>query len=291
MVGDRIIQCPHCWNRGVMPEESAGRQVWCYQCGNGFHAAELHFARGAAAPGQVWINPADRMPMVVISPGKALVGGGHPDEGGSLFPVTLKAYSLAIHPVTNAQYRRFILDTGHHPPHHAGLEQPVWQDDDFPPELADHPVVGVSWEDADDYCRWAGLRLPTELEWEKAARGDDGREYPWGAKWDDGRCCAWEHTRTRRAGTHSVAAFPEGASPYGLLNMAGNVWEWCADWDDWEAYARYRQGDLRLPHHGERRILRGGSWRNADPTDFRCAARNCTEPRVTDDTFGFRPAR
>ena len=150
--------------------------------------------------------------MVLIPAGDFFYGDGKQR-------IHLPIFALARTPVTNAQYKAFVDAAGHPVPNN-------WLGGRIPAGKEDHPVVRVTWEDAQAFCGWAGCRLPTEQEWEKGARGTDGRVYPWGDRWELGRC------NSKEAGindTTPVGLYPSGASPYGLLDMAGNVRQWCED--------------------------------------------------------------
>ena len=235
-------------------------------------------------------NPKDGTKLILIPAGEFICGSDkYSDEGGGEFKVDLPAYYIAETAVTNAQYKKFVDATGHRPPDQADWGRPVWSGNSFPPDKSDHPVVCVRWEDAKAYCDWAGLRLPTELEWEKAARGTDGREYPWGNTWDQNKCRNYE--TNGKDTTCSVKDYPAGVSPYGCCNMSGNVWEWCADWCDSDAYSIYKTGNLTQPSSEGARVVRGGSWRVGNTDLLRCAYRFGDAPDNRRDNIGFRCAR
>lgn len=232
-------------------------------------------------------NQIDGSLLLLVPGGKFLAGGPRSDEGGGQpFAVELPPYYLGMHAVTNGLYARFLSERK---PGDADLAKWVGLDCFcFVRKSAsgfeayggkeDHPVVQVSWYGAAAYCRWAGLRLPSELEWEKGSRGVDGREYPWGNEWETRKCRNDKNNGGET--TSSVWSYPAGCSVWGHYQMSGNVREWCADMYEDGAYARYKRGDL-TPPSGDTiafRVLRGGSWRDAAPARFRCAYRHYSAP-------------
>jgi formylglycine-generating enzyme required for sulfatase activity len=148
----------------------------------------------------------------------------------------------------------------------------------------------VNWHDASAYCQWAGLRLPTEAEWELAVRGYGALKYPWGADWEDGRRVCWSNQKGPKGSTAPVFDHPEGVSRLGSFQQSGNLWEWCEDaWDE-TVYSRYAKGDFSTPSSGQYRGLRGGSWGNVIPRIFRGGYRDGYDPDLRDDSTGFRVA-
>ncbi|HME91321.1 MAG TPA: SUMF1/EgtB/PvdO family nonheme iron enzyme [Myxococcaceae bacterium] len=214
--------------------------------------------------------------------------------------IHLSAFSIDRLPVTFADFEAFIQSSGYAREElwspegwsfvrSSGLVRPRFLGE---PEWAHvtgarQPACGVSFWEADAYARFVGKRLPTEAEWEKAARGADGRLYPWGNGWDPGRC-SFRGGPVRAA--PPVGQFPSGASPYGVLEMAGGVWEWCADWYHPGEYARSPERNPTGPAIGEVKVARGGAW-NALPLQNRTANRNAWKPTARFSNLGFRCAR
>lgn len=210
----------------------------------------------------------------------------------------LKGYYIDKYLVTNAQYARFIAATGHRPPPH-------WTNGKIPPGIELHPVTMVSWYDAQKYAKWAGKRLPTEAEWEKAARGNDGRRWPWGNNMDVDNL----NTYYNIGSTTEVTRYKSGASPYGVMDMAGNVSQWIADdflpYPGSDAPSELFEGKVAVaqtptdrsmkvvdlvPVKGKYKILRGGSWKS-DPFSTSTFHRNYSWPHYASDFFGFRTVK
>jgi len=230
------------------------------------------------------------MPFMHIPAGEFLMGSDPKVDTDALEDeqpqqrVYLDGYWMGKTPVTNAQYAAFVKATGHQAPGH-------WQSSTIPSGKEHHPVVNVSWEDAAAFCTWASqvtrreVRLPTEAEWEKAARGADGRIYPWGNTNPNARRCNFALNINSTTPVERYS--PHGDSPYGCADMAGNVWEWCADWFDSRYYKATPARNPLGPQKGQDRVLRGGSW-NSNAKNVRSAHHYWFAPTGMYDGLGFR---
>jgi sulfatase modifying factor 1 len=257
------------------------------------------------------------LPVLVTVPAGAFVMGsedGAADERPT-HKVHVSAFDIGVSPVTNAEYTRFIRETGYAPPSiddlplvvraggearehvfRASAATHLWKGGHPPSDRLDHPVTLVRWEDAAAYCRWLTqvigrtARMPTEAEWEKAARGGSaGLRYPWGDTLDADRANYLSTPGRRTAqGTLPCRSYP--ANGYGLFDMAGNVWEWVHDWYDAHYYAVSPEDNPSGPADGQLRILRGGGWLAADPAMLTCSHRHQVPPDTYSYGIGFRVA-
>ncbi|OPZ84146.1 MAG: Serine/threonine-protein kinase PknA [bacterium ADurb.Bin429] len=223
------------------------------------------------------INATDHAAMVWVPAGKFTMGSAGTDsaapaDGKPPHDVFISGYWIYKCEVTVAQYRMFCRATGRAMPPAPGWG---WRDT--------HPIVNVSWHDAHAYADWAGTQLPTEAQWEKAARGTDERIYPWGNYWKKGVCNQKEMGLEQ---TVSVGRYPTGMSPYNVYDMAGNVWEWCADWEG--PYSSLPESNPTGPQTGDRRILRGGAWESNGISACRSTARFSGKPDMLNTGVGFR---
>jgi len=241
---------------------------------------ELERITEALRAGTIERRGRDNAEMVYIPSGTFTMGDTHGDGDSDEKPthkVTVADFWLDRTEVTSAQFARFIQASSYR-------AEGEWQRETSGKDQ--HPVVNVTWNDALAYCRWADKRLPTEAEWEYAARGTDGRKYPWGNAWEDSRA-RFSGNRGNQA-TAPVGSYPTGASPFGVLDMAGNVWEWVSSL--YKPY-RYSLSDGRedLNASGSR-VFRGGSW-FFDPWNLRSANRGWHGPAHRNIDLGFRCAQ
>jgi serine/threonine-protein kinase len=228
--------------------------------------------------------------MIYVPPGDFLMGAADSDTeaGADEKPqhlVYLDAFWIDLTEVTNSMYARCVEAGACSPPDKESSKTRLGYYGDE--HYADYPVIYVSWQDAQDYCSWAGRRLPTEAEWEKAARGTDGWIYPWGNERPNSR---YLNFNNQVGDTTPAGFYPPGASPYGAFDMAGNVAEWVADWYSEDAYASSEVRNPSGPETGEYRVLRGGSWFNP-PRAVRTTFRLWNLAGLGFETGGFRCAR
>lgn len=231
----------------------------------------------------------DAVEMRTVPAGEFLMGS-KPEEGRSderpQRKIYLDAYAIDVHEVTNERYLKFIHTTGRKEPLNPYGEKLLSQES----SVGNLPVVQLTWYDAVDYCRWAGKRLPTEAEWEKAARGEHGLVFPWGSEPPSNKTVNfqrnWEGTQT----LWPVGSKAETSSPYGVHNMAGNVREWVQDWYAADYYAIAPDKNPQGPEQGILKVIKGGSW-HSFKADIRTAARGKGGFALKTDGIGFRCAR
>jgi sulfatase modifying factor 1 len=260
---------------------------------------------------------ADLLPDFALIPaGPFMMGSDSADEDERpAHEVHLDDFLMAVTPVTQAEYQRFVSDTGHRAPaiyelplvvtaggpereqaFRAAGQPYIWLDSQAPAGRADHPVTLIRWDDAVAYCAWLSqasgrtVRLPTEAEWEKAARGGlAGKRYPWGDGLDaDMANFLADPTRRNMHGTTRCRSHPPNG--YGLFDMAGNVWEWVHDWHAPTYYATSPAHSPAGPRDGALRVVRGGSWLSADIRMLACSHRHKVPPDTYSYGIGFRIA-
>ena len=232
---------------------------------------------GGTVAGTV-ISWVDSSSLVYIPAGETVIGADsieYPRHG-----VSLSSYWIQRTKTTNRMYA-ICVGVGVCTPPTPEVGAANYTD----PTFADHPVVGVNWDQAQTYCGWIGGRLPTEAEWENAARGPSGQEFPWGRAQPS--CELLNFNGCEKGRTTSVVAYPNSASPYGLLDMAGNVYEWVFDWYDPAYYANSPIQDPPGPESGTFKVTRGSGF-ETEPTFIPSAVRHWTAPSVTKPDLGFR---
>jgi len=284
-MSDYKFRCPSCQQSLAAPIELLGQVIECPSCEERIQLPESDAPEGAKEVVDM-AEAKDGGLLVRVPAGDFEMGDGW-DDDCPRHKVYVSEFWIAVACVTNRQYARFVKATKHRPPDQADAgDPPVWRNGKCPEPLLDHPVVCVSWHDAVAYAKWVGLRLPSEAQWEKAARGPRGSVFPWGDEWKPERCR--NHSNKGAGTTAAVRDYPEGAGGYGTLQQSGNVWEWCADWYDERYYGASPAKDPTGAANGTIRVGRGGSWNDDDAMGFRATFRNGNAPNARAPYLGFR---
>lgn len=237
----------------------------------------------------------DGAPMVLIPEGSFPMGVPHGDRDGGRdeYPrhdVFVNNFYIDKFELTNGRYLEFVKATNHRVPQNPkNATRNLWQGDTITESLTDRPVVNVDWADANAYCQWAGKRLPTEAEWEKAAKGTADRRFPWGNVEPTNKHLNFNQQWIGEKTLMPVGSYELGKSPFGVYDMAGNVWEWVNDWYDAKYYEKSPAKNPTGPETGTKRVLRGSGWQNETPT-VRIFTRVDSDPTIRNESTGFRCA-
>jgi sulfatase modifying factor 1 len=256
-----------------------------------------NFAAAAAEQATVpqEITGKDGAPLVLIPAGSYPMGVpvGDRDGGRDEYPrhvVDIAAFYIDKYEVTNARYLEFVKATDHRVPQNPkNPTRNLWEGVAIPESLADRPVVNVDWADANAYCTWAGRRLPTEAEWEKAAKGNHDWRFPWGNVEPTNKHLNFNQKWIGERTLMPVGSYESGKSPYGVYDMAGNVWEWVNDWYDAKYYEKSPAKNPPGPASGTKKVIRGAGWQNETPT-VRIFTRVDSDPTIRNESTGFRCA-
>ncbi|MDH4081910.1 MAG: formylglycine-generating enzyme family protein [Nitrospira sp.] len=237
----------------------------------------------------------DGAPMIVVPAGSFPMGvpSGDRDGGRDEYPrhdVLVDTFAIDKFEVTNGLYLAFVKSTGHRVPQNPNNPtRNLWQGDSITESLIGRPVINVDWFDAEAYCKWAGKRLPTEAEWEKAAKGTSDRRFPWGNVEPTAKHLNYNQRWIGEKTLMPVGSYEAGKSPYGVYDMAGNVWEWVNDWYDAQYYEKSPEKNPTGPAAGSKKVIRGAGWQNETPT-VRIFTRVESDPMVRNESTGFRCA-
>ena len=237
----------------------------------------------------------DRAPMVEIPSGSFPMGvpPGDRDGGRDEYPrheVLLDTFWIDQFEVTNGRYIEFVKSAGHRVPQNpTNPTRNLWQGDSITESLAERAVINVDWFDADAYCKWAGKRLPTEAEWEKAAKGTSDRRFPWGNVEPTAKHLNYNQRWIGEKTLMPVGSYEAGKSPYGVYDVVGNVWEWVNDWYDARYYEKSPSKNPTGPQEGTKKVIRGAGWQNETPT-VRIFTRVDSDPTMRNESTGFRCA-
>lgn len=237
----------------------------------------------------------DGAPMVLIPEGSFPMGVPHGDRDGGRdeYPrhdVFVSNFYIDKFELTNGRYLEFVKATRHRIPQNPkNATRNLWEGETIAESLIDRPVINVDWADAQAYCQWAGKRLPTEAEWEKAAKGTADRRFPWGNVEPTNKHLNFNQQWIGEKTLMPVGSYEAGKSPFGVYDMAGNVWEWVNDWYDARYYEKSPAKNPTGPETGTKRVLRGSGWQNETPT-VRIFTRVDSDPTIRNESTGFRCA-